>query len=81
MTDLFAALAQPAEPPIAGFSIDAVPQRHLDAAIAYLGRKGIRVATFTLGDSPIPRYVVPGYVGSALACQVVGIARIKGMGL
>lgn len=79
MTDLFAAMARPAEPPIAGFAIDAAP--HLDAAIIYLRRVGIRVSTFMLGDSPIPRYVVPGYVGSALACQVVGIARLKGMGL
>lgn len=81
MTDLFVAMARTAEPPIAGFAIDAVPARRLEAAIAHLRRKGIRVSTFMLGDSPIPRYVVPGYVGSALACQVVGIARLKGMGL
>lgn len=81
MTDLFAALDRPAETPIAGFALDAVAQRSLDAAIAYLRRKGVRVSTFMLSDSPVPRYVVPGYVGSALACQVVGIARLKGMGL
>ncbi len=81
MTELFAAMERPAEPPIAGFAIDAVPTRRLEAAIGYLRNKGIRVSTFKLGDSPIPRYVVPGYAGSALACQVVGIARLKGMGL
>lgn len=81
MTDLFAALERPAEHPIAGFSADAVPQRRLDAALAFLAGKGVRVARFMLGDSPIPRYSVAGYTGSALACQVVGIARLKGMGL
>ncbi|WP_289145066.1 hypothetical protein [uncultured Sphingobium sp.] len=81
MSDLFATLQYPVEPPIAGYAIDAVPQRRLDAAIAYLARRGIRVSSFMLGDSPIPRYVVPGYIGSALACQVVGIAGLKGMGL
>ena len=81
MTDLFSAPARPAEHPIAGFAIDAVPARRLDAAIAYLRSIGVKVSSFMLGDSPIPRYVVPGYTGSALPCQVVGIARLKGMGL
>jgi len=81
MTDLFAALDKPAETPIAGFSIDAVPPRRLKAALDYLCRMGVRVRQFRLGDSPIPRYQVEGYTGSALACQVVGIARLKGMGL
>lgn len=81
MTDLFAALERPAEHPIAGFSANAVPQRALDAALAFLARQGFRVRSFMLGDSPIPRYIVPGYTGSALACQVIGIARLKGMGL
>ena len=81
MTDLFAVLERPAEPIIAGFSADAVPPRRLDAAIAFLARQGLRVRSFMLGDSQIPRYVVPGYTGSALACQVVGIARLKGMDL
>ncbi|SCW55832.1 hypothetical protein SAMN02927924_01338 [Sphingobium faniae] len=81
MTDLFAALDRFAETPIAGFSADAVPPRRLKAALDYLARAGVRVQQFRLGDSPIPRYQVGGYTGSALACQVVGIARLKGMGL
>jgi len=81
MTDLLAALDRPADPPIAGFAVDAVPPQRLEAAIAYLRRKGIRVSTFMLGDSPVPRYVVSAYPGSSLACQVVGMARLKGMGL
>lgn len=81
MTDLFAALDRPTETPIAGFTVNAVPQRRLDAAIAFLERKGFRVSSFMLGDSPVPRFCVAGYVGSALAVQVVGIARLKGMGL
>lgn len=82
MTDLFAALKRPAGHPIAGFSIDAVPQRRLDAVLAFLATQGLRIGSFMLGrGSPIPRYIVPGYTGSALACQVVGSARSKGMGL
>jgi hypothetical protein len=81
MTDLFSALDRLADPPIAGLTVDAVPPQRLEAAIAYLRHKGIRVSTFMLGDSPIPRYAVSAYLGSALACQVVGMARLKGMGL
>ncbi|WP_336973480.1 hypothetical protein [Sphingobium aromaticiconvertens] len=81
MTDLVAIMQARAEHPIPGFNSGTVPQRSLDGAIAYLRSMGFRVRSFMMPDSDIPRYQVDGWTGSALACQVVGMARLKGWGL
>jgi hypothetical protein len=42
---------------------------------------GFSVRAFLLPGSDITRYHVTGWTGSALACQVVGMARLKGWSL